>query len=78
MGRPKRFQDSAGFYCPYRITGSGDENIRYAGGVESMQAVQLALYIIAADLSGTVGDSHTLTWEAGEYDGDMGFRRVQS
>ena len=72
LGKPKPFPDSADFYCPYRITGVGDEKIRYAGGVDSLQAIQLAFQIIRADLSCTVGEAFKLTWEAGENDADLG------
>jgi len=73
LGKPKPFSDSADFYCPYQISGVGDEKIRYAGGVDSMQAIQLALQIIGPDLSSTVGNACKLTWEAGENDADLGF-----
>lgn len=73
LGKPMPFPESTDFYCPYQITGVGEEKIRYAGGVDSMQAIQLAFQVIEGDLSGTIGDTFRLTWEAGENDADLGF-----
>lgn len=43
FGRPEKFPDDDDFYCPFQIIGLGDEKVRYAGGVDSMQALILAL-----------------------------------
>jgi len=41
LGKPKRFPGSADYYCPYQITGLGNERVRYAGGVDAVQALSL-------------------------------------
>lgn len=43
FGMPEKFPDDDDFYCPFQIFGLGDEKVRYAGGVDSMQALILAL-----------------------------------
>jgi hypothetical protein len=43
FGKPEKFPEGDDFYCPFQITGLGDEKIRYAGGVDSLQALILAL-----------------------------------
>ncbi|HWB82995.1 MAG TPA: hypothetical protein VG675_02560 [Bryobacteraceae bacterium] len=73
LGRPLQFPDSQDFFCPYQIVGIGDEKVRYAGGVDSLQAIQLAIDLIAAELSSAEED---LSWEAGEVVGDLGFSKL--
>jgi len=74
LGKPKSFPGSSDYYCPYQITGLGNERVRYAGGVDAVQAVQLAMQMIGADLylvlNPTVGNR--LRWEGNEH-GDLGF-----
>ncbi|GLQ95250.1 DUF6968 family protein [Dyella acidisoli] len=43
FGTPEEFPDGKDFYCPFQVIGLGDERVRYAGGVDSMQALLLAL-----------------------------------
>jgi hypothetical protein len=47
LGTPGPFPDApdGDHYCPYQIKGIGDEELRYAGGVDSLQALELALHI---------------------------------
>jgi len=48
IGMPQRFPDgNDDFFCPFQIVGMGDERIRYAGGVDALQAVWLTLTMIA-------------------------------
>ncbi|MEK6280593.1 MAG: hypothetical protein AABN95_09605 [Acidobacteriota bacterium] len=74
IGAPKCFPDSTDYYCPFQILGLGDEEIRYAGGVDGIQALQLVMSMIGAILrfrsENTAG---TLRWEAGNSEGDFGF-----
>ena len=73
IGKPEKFPDSSDYYCPYQITGIGNERIRYAGGVDAVQAFQLALNMIGADLyTSKEAKAGKLNWEAGEK-GDLGF-----
>ena len=73
IGRPRQFPDSTDYYCPFQITGIGSERVKYAGGVDPVQALQLALLKAGADLYAL--DRKTggrLRWDGGE-PGDLGF-----
>ena len=73
IGRPETFSDGINFYCPYQITGIGNKRVRYAGGIDAAQALQLALKMIGADLyTSREAKARALTWEGGE-NGDLGF-----
>ena len=50
LGRPYREADGA-YLCPFRVKGLGKELSREAGGVDGIQAMQLALVMIGAELS---------------------------
>ncbi len=51
VGVPDRFPDSEhDYYCPYQILGLQDERVRYAAGIDSIQAIMLALERIGIDL----------------------------
>ncbi|MBS2033326.1 MAG: hypothetical protein JST54_35965 [Deltaproteobacteria bacterium] len=69
IGKPKRFRGGGGFYCPFQFRGGGVNRIRYAGGVDAVQALQLAMERIGVDLRHF---APPLTWDAG-MDGDLGF-----
>jgi hypothetical protein len=43
LGKPQPFPDSSGFFCPIQVVGAGDEKVRYAGGLDEIQSLQLAL-----------------------------------
>jgi len=60
--------------CPYQILGTGDEKVRYAGGVDAVQALQLAMEKIGAELYFKLDRQlgGKLRWEAGQQ-GDLGF-----
>lgn len=52
--------------CPWRITGLSDEpRVAVGAGLDSMQALQAALILSAADLEGF---DHTVTWHGGNPD----------
>ena len=51
IGKPKPFPDGQDYYCPYQIRGLGSEGVRYAGGVDSVQALVMALEGIRTTLS---------------------------
>lgn len=71
MGAPRQFDDGGGWWCPYQIVGAGDENVRIAGGVDGIQAVQLAMRKIGADIWLINEDlGGTLRWEG---ETDLGF-----
>ncbi len=64
IGKPQRDPDVGGdFYCPFQMTGIGNEKIRYACGVDTVQALVLTLNMIAAELyTSDEARSGKLTW----------------
>ena len=73
VGKPLPFPDSGGYYCPFQIVGVGGEEIKYAAGVDSIQALQLVMVMIGATLQYLNSESgNRLCWE-GSSGGDLGF-----
>jgi len=74
IGMPQRFPDgNDDFFCPFQIVGMGDERIRYAGGVDALQAVWLTLTMIGTILeTSSEGQSGSLSWLG---QSDLGFPR---
>ena len=50
IGTPQMFPEGTSFYCPYQIEGLRIQGVRYAGGIDAVQALQLAMNCIATDL----------------------------
>src|SRR5690348_4995247 len=48
IGKPCQFTDGDGFYCPIQVKGLGSEKVQRIGGVDSMQALQLAIKVLSA------------------------------
>ena len=53
IGQPERFTEGNGYYCPFQITGTGSGRVKYAGGVDSVQSLQLAMKMIGVILACT-------------------------
>jgi hypothetical protein len=71
LGAPQPFEEGRGYYCPWQIRGIGSEKIRFAGGLDEFQALQLAMPIIGASLAYWQAEEKCkLTWEG---DPDLGF-----
>lgn len=71
MGAPEPVEDEEDFRCPYQILGLGDERIRYAHGVDTMQAFLLSFVALRAHLDASPeGREGRITWLGGE---DWGF-----
>ncbi len=63
IGKPQRFPDGHDFYCPIQITGLGKEIIIRIGGVDSVQALVLALHAISSTLyTSDAARAGMLTW----------------
>lgn len=74
IGKPEKFPDAEDYYCPYQIVGLGNERVRYAGGVDAVQAMLLALKMIGTDLcTSPEAQAKQLTWQGGQSPGDLGF-----
>jgi hypothetical protein len=50
IGAPQK-SESADYRTPYQILGIGDENVRFAAGLDAVQSLQLVFKMIGADLS---------------------------
>ncbi|MFL6621613.1 MAG: DUF6968 family protein [Sulfurifustis sp.] len=73
MGKPEPFDDGINHYCPYQVIGIGRDDVRYAGGVDGVQALQLALKMIGADLyTSQEAQAGKLSWGGGK-NLDLGF-----
>lgn len=63
IGKPERLLGEDDFYCPYQITGLGDAKVRYASGVDAVQALWLVLQMIGSDLyTSSEARDGKLTW----------------
>ena len=65
------------YYCPYQIVGVGNEKVRYAGGVDAVQALELALHILPTELDALRQQYPGLGW-VNAPDGDYGFTHAVS
>jgi len=74
IGTPSPFFDSphSSYYCPYQITGLDDSKVKYAGGVDGVQALELAIRILPAELDALRQRHPGLGWEDA-LEGDFGF-----
>ena len=69
LGRPLRLEGAPDYRCPYQVLGIGDDVVRSASGEDSMQALELALKMLAAELYFRYKD-FAFTWFG---DHDIGF-----
>lgn len=72
LGMPRQFPDGTGYYAPFQVTGVGSEKVRYAGGIDAIQAIQLAMKMVGAYVSALTNEGGDLRWEGGD-NGDLGF-----
>lgn len=70
IGRPRPFEDGSGWYCPYVIQ-CVHPRVSYAGGIDAVQALQLAMVKIGMDLTGVNEDIGGVIRWCG--DRDLGF-----
>lgn len=69
LGRPKKDRIGGDHTCPFIIEGLGESTVQQASGVDSMQALQLAMQAIRKAL---LPHSKRLRWVGGQA-GDVGF-----
>jgi hypothetical protein len=73
LGKTKQLPDHDDWYCPYQIKGVGDEKVRYRGGIDAFQALQLAIRALGVELDVlNQGLGGKLKWE-GDEKGWLGF-----
>jgi hypothetical protein len=72
IGKPEPRSDG-GTYCPYAIEGAGIDVEFYAVGIDSVHALQGAMYLIGAHLENHRDElDGEVRWAAGE-GGNLGF-----
>ena len=65
IGKPKRFPDGNGCYCPYQILGLDSERVSFAGGGDSVQALMLTFQAIGSVLyTSQAAREGLLTWNS--------------
>jgi len=77
IGKPVPFPDGRHYICPFQITGMGDEETRYAAGIDAVQALQLVMIPIGGylvRLNQSCGGR--LRWDGDEH-GDLGFPTLE-
>lgn len=79
LGAPRPFPDDplSNYYCPYQVIGVGDAKVRYAGGVDSLQALELALHLLPTELDRLRQECPGLGWLDAP-NGDYGFSKAIS
>lgn len=69
FGKPVQLQDDGSWYCPYSITTSNAERLFSGAGLDSLQALRIAISMAGAELA-TQYPSLQLRWSG---DDDLGF-----
>jgi len=73
LGKPTQTPGYDDFYCPYQIKGVGTEKVRYSCGIDTFQALQLAIRSLGVELEVLNKDLRgRLRWE-GDEKGWLGF-----
>jgi hypothetical protein len=77
LGEPQPFPDGQDWYCPYEVITKQNKVVRFAAGVDALQALQLALKGISSQVFVLNRDlDHKLRWLGGtelgfvNYDGE--------
>ena len=79
IGTPRPFPDAphGDYYCPYQISGLGSAKVRHTGGVDAVQALELAIHILPTELDALRQTHPGLGWEDAP-EGDYGFSKAVS
>ena len=73
VGKPQPALDSPEFQCPFQLIGIGSQDTQTARGHDSIQALQAALILVAANLNHLNEQlGRRLIWDGG-VEGDLGF-----
>ena len=71
LGKPRQLPDHSDYFCPYQIKGAGRENVRYACGIDPVQALILAISTLGVELAVLNKElGGALSWEG---DPNLGF-----
>jgi hypothetical protein len=73
VGKPQPSPGSSEFQCPFQLIGIGSQDTQTARGYDSLQALQSALILVAANLNHLNEQlGRRLIWDGG-VNGDLGF-----
>jgi hypothetical protein len=73
IGKPQPFDDDEDYFCPYSIEYAEQKKVSYAGGMDAVQALQLTMKKIGADLANLAKTQGVpITWLP-DAPGDTGF-----
>ena len=73
VGKPERSPDSSEYQCLFQLIGAGSQHTQTARGHDSIQALQSALILVAANLNHLNNQlGRRLVWEGGAK-GELGF-----
>ena len=73
VGKPQPCPDGVDWYCPYEKLGIGSGHVKYAVGVDPVQALVLALAMLGAELyCSPEYEAGRLSWDCGAAKGDLG------
>ena len=73
IGKPRLFEDSESYYCPFQIVGVGEEEIKYSAGIDAIQSLQLVMVMIGATLEYFNGELDGRLHWPGATEGKFGF-----
>jgi hypothetical protein len=74
IGKPQTLPHEADWFCTYQIAGIGSGGVKYAGGIDPVQALVLALSLAGAHLySSAEYEAGRLSWDCATIKGDLGF-----
>ena len=75
IGAPQPYPDAspASYFCPYQITGIGDQKVRRASGVDAVQALEMLVLVLPLELEVLARKHADLRWEHAADAGDFGF-----
>ena len=74
IGKPQTISNEVDWYCTYQIIGIGSGDVKYAGGIDPVQALVLALSLAGAHLYCSAEyEAGRLSWDCASTKGDLGF-----
>ena len=74
IGKPEPCPNGIDWYCPHQTVGVRSGKVRYAIGIDPMQALVLALSMVGAELyTSDEYEAGRLSWDCGAVKGDLGF-----
>lgn len=77
IGKPEPFPDGQDYYCPYRISGIGSGKVWYAGGVDAIQALIMALKLADVGLRASKEyKAGALSWDGANVAGGLGLPQL--